>query len=80
MLPRKTFLKQLRRCLEALDPEALVAAAPAEVRDRNDAHIPAELLQRAYVYNTLDVEGLRAALLAHPDLGEAGDAETDANR
>ena len=77
LLPRRLFLKQLKRCLETLDPEALVSSAPAEARDRNDAWIPDALLRRAYVYNALDVNGLRDALLAHPDLAEAGEAGPD---
>lgn len=72
LLPRKRFLKQLGKCLRALEAEALVASAPAEVRDRNDSFLPDELLKRAYVYNALDVEGLRTSLLAHPDLAADG--------
>ncbi len=72
LLPKKRFLEGLRACLEALEPEALVSAAPAAALDRNDAFVPDALRRRAYVYNHLDAPGLKAALLAHPDL--AGDA------
>ena len=77
LLPRRLFLKNLRACLEALEPEDLVPSAPATALDRNDAYVPAELRRRAYVYNHLDVPGLKAALLAHEDLRQSdGDAES----
>ena len=75
LLPRGLFLKRLRACLEALDPEDLVENAPAERRDRNDPYLPDALLKRAYVYNALDVAGLRDALLARPELAELSGTE-----
>ena len=76
LLPRRLFLKSLRACLERLEPEDLVSIAPATALDRNDAFVPKELRQRAYVYNHLDVPGLKAALLSHGDLRpDDGDSE-----
>lgn len=78
LLTRRLFLKNLQTCLEKLVPEDLVSIAPATVLDRNDAFVPKELRQRAYVYNHLDVPGLKAALLSHEDLRRVGgDADVE---
>ena len=62
-LDPEAFRAELIKALQTLRPEDVVPLAPAAPQDRYDAWVPEGLLQKAYVYNRLDIPGLKRAML-----------------
>ena len=61
-LDPEAFRAELIKALQTLRPEDVVPLAPAAPQDRYDAWVPEGLLQKAYVYNRLDIPGLKRAM------------------
>ena len=54
------FLRRFKETLRELTAEDLIPYAPAEPRDRYDEYVPEALLKKAYVYDALDLDGVKA--------------------
>lgn len=54
------WLRRLGDALSTVTPEALMSAVPLEPCDRYDPHLPESLCRKSFVYNQMDLDGLRA--------------------
>ncbi len=61
-LPAAEFWEHLVCALNSIAPEDIVPIAPSTPVDRYDSQVPEELRRKAYVYNCLDINGLKDVL------------------
>ena len=61
-LSTDAFWDKLMKRIIGISSEEIVSIAPPTPMDRYDAQVPEALLRKAYVYNGLDVDGLRRAM------------------
>lgn len=61
-LSTDAFWKKLTKQITGVSSEGIISIAPPTPMDRYDAQVPETLLRKAYVYNGLDVDGLRRAM------------------
>lgn len=58
-LPAEQFFTKLIAKIKAVDEESLLANATPAVSDRYDPFVPESLLKKAFVYDHLDIPGIR---------------------
>lgn len=58
-LPMMDFISILKDEIAKVAPEDLIPLAPANPIDKYDEFIPEYLIQKAYIYDTLDIVGLK---------------------
>ena len=58
-LPIGLCWKKLVKMITSTAPESIIPTVPPIPMDRYDAQVPEVLLRKAYVYNHLDIDGLK---------------------
>lgn len=58
-IPAEDFFAEFMEKIKKLNEESLIDAAPPMIHDRYDPFVPESLLKKAFVYDRLDIPGIR---------------------